>query len=127
MIFMAPLKIGVIGYGCRGRSITKSVLLKSPQYEVAAICDEYEDRTAQGVADVEKAGGATPFASTNYHDVLSCGGLDAVYIATSWETHVRIAIETMKKGIPVAVEVGGAYSVEELWEMVTRRSAREPP
>ena len=115
---MKPLKIGVIGYGNRGRSITRSVLLKSPQFDVVAVCDEYEDRTRQGIADVEKVSGTAPFGSTDYHDVLSHNGLDAVYVATSWETHVRIAIEAMKKGVPVAMEVGGAYSLEELWEMV---------
>ena len=115
---MNPIKIGVVGYGCRGRSITKSVLLKSPLFEVVAVCDEYEDRAEQGAADVEKVYGKAAFSSVDYRDVLAYEGLEAIYVATSWETHVRIAIETLKKGIPVAVEVGGAYSVEELWELV---------
>lgn len=115
---MKPLKIGVIGYGSRGKGITRSVLLKSPQFEVAAVCDEYEDRASQGAADAEKVYGTAAFATTDYRDVFSCKGIDAVYVATSWETHVRIAIEAMNKGIPVAIEVGGAYSIEELWEMV---------
>ena len=115
---MNPIKIGVVGYGCRGRSITKSVLLKSPLFEVVAVCDEYEDRAEQGAADVEKVYGKAAFSSVDYRDVLAYEGLEAIYVATSWETHVRIAIEALKKGIPVAVEVGGAYSVEELWELV---------
>ena len=45
-------------------------------------------------------------------------GLDSVYIATDWSTHVKIAIEAMKKGIPAASEVGGAYTLEECWEVV---------
>ena len=108
---MNPIKIGVIGYGCRGRSITKSVFFKSPLYEVVAVCDEYEDRAEQGAADAEKAYGKATFASVDYRDVLAYEGLEAVYVATSWETHVRIAIEALKKGVPVAMEVGGAYSV----------------
>ena len=75
--FMNPLKIGVIGYGNRGRSLTKSVLLKSPQFEVVAVCDEYEDRAQRGITDVEAVGGAAPFVSTDYRDILAHGGLDA--------------------------------------------------
>ena len=124
---MKPIRIGVIGYGNRGRSVTKSILLKSPLFEVVAICDEYEDRAQQGAADAEKVYGHAAFASTDYRDILYYEGLEAVYVATSWETHVRIAIEALKKGVPVAMEVGGAYSVEELWDLVHTQESTGTP
>ena len=112
------MKLGVIGYGQRGSSITRAILLKMKDVEVVAVCDEYADRTEQAANDVEKASGIRPFASTNYMEILNRGGMDAVYVATAWETHVEIAIDTLKAGIPVALEVGGAYSLESLWELV---------
>ena len=44
--------------------------------------------------------------------------LDAVVICSSWETHIPLAVTAMKAGIPVACEVGGAYSVEDCWQLI---------
>ena len=115
---MEKVRMGVIGYGCRGSSITKHILFNLEDVEVVAVCDEYEDRTKQAADDAEAKYGKRPFESTNYMDILNFKDMDAVYIATSWETHVEIAIDALKKHIPVAVEVGGAYSMESLWDMV---------
>ena len=54
----------------------------------------------------------------NYHDVLNSDNVDAVYVACSWEYHIEVAIEAMKKGKIVALEVGGAYSIDELHRLV---------
>ena len=124
---MKKIRIGVIGYGQRGSWITKNVLLSLNDFEVVAVCDEYEDRTQQAVTDVETITGNRPMASCNYEDILECKGMDAVFVATSWETHVEIAIDAMKKGIPVALEVGGAYSLESLWKMVQTQEETQTP
>lgn len=110
--------MGVIGYGLRGEWITRNVLLKMPDVNVVAVCDEYEDRTLQAANEVEKQTGNRPFSTTDHRILLEQENLDCVYIATSWETHVEVAIDAMKKGIPVALEVGGAYSIESLWQLV---------
>jgi len=115
---MEKVRIGVIGYGCRGSGITKNILFNLDDVEVVAVCDEYEDRTKQAADDAEAKYGKRPFESTNYMDILNFKDMDAVYIATSWETHVEIAIDALKKNIPVAVEVGGAYTLESLWTLV---------
>ena len=120
-------RIGVIGYGLRGKTITKQILLKMDDVDVVAVCDEYEDR-AQAAADaVEKVKGARPFSTTNHQEVLALDSLDCVYVATSWETHVEVAIEALEKGIPVALEVGGAYSLESLWALVRTQERTQTP
>ena len=124
---MKKIRIGVIGYGQRAGSLTRGVLLTLEDFEVVAVCDEYEDRTQKAVADVEKVYGKTPFASSDYRDILNYKDMDAVLVATSWETHVEIAIEAMEKGIPVALEVGGAYSLESLWNMVRTQEKTQTP
>ena len=121
------MKIGVIGYGCRGKSITEHVLFNMEDVEVSAVCDEYEDRTKEAATAAEKRYGKRPYASTNYMDVLKNAELDAVYVATSWETHVEIAIDALKLNIPVALEVGGAYTLESLWELVHTYEATKTP
>ena len=124
---MEKLKFGVIGYGQRGEGITKGILLKMPDVEIAAVCDEYGDRTEKAQNDAENATGKRPAGSTDYRELLKNKDLDGVYIATSWETHVSIAIDALKAGIPVALEVGGAYSTEELWDMVRTQETTGTP
>ena len=85
---MEKLKFGVIGYGQRGEGITKGILLKMPDVEIAAVCDEYGDRTEKAQNDAENATGKRPAGSTDYRELLKNKDLDGIYIATSWETHV---------------------------------------
>lgn len=114
---MDSAKIGVIGYGQRGSSITAHILLNMPDVEVTAVCDEYADRAEQAADNVAAKSGKRPFSTVDYREILAKKP-DAVYIATSWETHVEIAIDALRAGVPAALEVGGAYSLESLWELV---------
>ena len=124
---MNTVKMAVIGHGQRGRGLLKDILLNMPDVEVIAVCDNYADRVEAGQAEVEKRTGKRPFGSVNYMDVLNMEALDAVLVSTSWETHVEVAIDALEKGIPVALEVGGAYSIERLWEMVRMQERTGTP
>lgn len=112
------LNIAVVGYGGRGNGITKYELLKMDDVNVTAVCDVYEDRMRQAVADVEEARGTTPFSCTDYHDLLNRDDVDAVFVYTAWEPHIEIACAAMEAGKSAAIEVGGAYSVEDCWKLV---------
>lgn len=112
------VRFGVIGLGCRGTSILKDILLQMPDVAVVAVCDAYADRTEQAADLVAAACGKRPYAMNDYRDLLAHGEMDAVYVATAWETHVSVSIDAMRAGIPVAMEVGGAYSTDGLWELV---------
>ena len=124
---MKKLNMAVIGLGQRGAQITRDILLKMDDVAVVAVCDEYEDRVKEIADLVEKAGNPRPFETVAYADVLNREGVAAVYVATSWETHVEIAIDALKKGIPTALEVGGAYSIQSLWDMVRTQEATATP
>ncbi len=115
---MKNVRIGVIGLGQRGRSITKDVLLNIDHVDVVALCDVYEDRNEEVARIVKEKRDYDAFTSTNYADVLAREDVDAVYVATSWDTHIEIAIAAMKAGVPCAMEVGGAYSLDELHRLV---------
>ena len=115
---MKKIGFGVVGYGQRGSSITRNILFRIDEIDVVAVCDEYEDRTEQAAADVEAHSGKAPFKTLDYRELIARDDVNAVYVASSWESHVEIAIEAMKAGKAVALEVGGAYTIEELEELV---------
>ena len=121
------LKIGVIGLGGRGSGLLTAVILPRPEIEVAAVCDLYEDRRQNAAEAVKKERGTEPLCTADYREVLAVPGLDAVVISTSWADHIHIAIAAMKAGIYAATEVGGAYSLDECWELVRTYEATGVP
>lgn len=124
---MKKIRIGVVGYGQRGSNVTEVVLLNNDNIEVVAVCDLYEDRVEAAKKTVLEASGKEPFGSTDYLDILKREDVDAVYVVCSWEDHVKVSIDAMKYGKAVAMEVGGAYSLEELDELVKTYEATKCP
>jgi hypothetical protein len=51
-------------------------------------------------------------------DIISIPEIEAILIFTSWEMHIPIAVEAMKAGKYVGVEVGGSYSIQDCYELV---------
>ncbi len=124
---MKKIRLGVIGLGQRGRSMTRGLFLKMDQYTVTAVCDVYEDRVEDLKKIVCEKTGAEPFGTLDYNELLKRGDVDAVYVACSWEDHVAVSIAALKAGKAVAMEVGGAYSIEELWELVKTYEETKTP
>lgn len=114
------INIGIIGLGQRGCGLLHGVLL--PMHEegvnITAVCDVYLDRIEEVAKLVKEKTGIEPFTSTNYKDIIACDKVDAVIIATSWEDHIEIAIDTMNAGKPVATEVGGVYDISDCWRLI---------
>lgn len=124
---MTTVKMGVIGLGVRGSSILKKILLNMDDVEIVSVCDNFEDRAVEMADLVTEQRGKRPEIFTDHYTCLQHGGMDAVFVATSWETHVEVAIDAMKLGIPVALEVGGAYCVERMWDMVRAYEETKTP
>ncbi len=114
---MKKVRFGIIGLGQRGYLMLKNNFINFDEVEFVALCDEYQDRIDAAADLIEQKRGNRPYGSTNYKDILKLE-LDGVYIGTAWESHVAIAIDALKAGIGVALEVGGAYSTDELFELV---------
>lgn len=114
---MPKIKLGMIGLGCRGSALLDTLFI-IPEAEITAVCDKYADRVEETIAKVKKRQGSAPKGCTDYREVIKDDAVDAVFIATSWDTHIRIANDAMKAGKITALEVGGAYTVEECWELV---------
>lgn len=115
------MKIAVVGLGGRGCGLIKDAMLPAAEgygIEIAAVLDNYEDRTAKGADIVEEKTGKRPVEATNYQEILENPDIDAVVITAAWEAHIELALASMKAGKYTAFEVGGAYTLEDCWRLV---------
>lgn len=111
------IKFAVIGLGGRGSGMLME-LLNCQGVVVGAVCDLYEDRVKAAQDRVEKEHGYRPEGYTDYKKMLERRDIGAVMISTTWITHARIANDCMLAGKHTAMEVGGAASLEECWQLV---------
>lgn len=114
------VRIGAVGLGGRGSSMLE-LLLQIDGVICPAVCDKVPERAEHGVEIVKKSKCAALTdvkGYTNYKEMFEKENLDALLICTTWITHSRIAVDAMNSGLDVAMEVGGAASVEECWELV---------
>lgn len=107
----------IIGLGGRGQS-NLGELISIDSVKVVAVCDKYEDRAHRGVEIVKEKTGEEPEMYLDYKELLKRDDIKAVMVATTWITHARIAVDCMRAGKHVAMEVGGAASIEECWQLV---------
>ena len=124
---MEKIKLGIIGLGLRGHSMLCSVLSESPSFEITAVCDVYPDRVERASFFLTSKGFQKPLCFTSYEELLASASVDAVYISTSWETHLKIATEALYAHIAVALEVGGASSFEECLGLIEAYEKTKTP
>ncbi len=120
------VRVGVIGLGGRGFGQLQ-LLASMPDVKITAVCDLYEDRVKRSGDYLVEAFSARPFETTDYREVLKREDVETVIIMTSWQTHILIAVDAMKQGIIPALEVGGASSVDECWQLVRTSEATGIP
>ncbi|MGN1073947.1 MAG: Gfo/Idh/MocA family protein [Eubacteriales bacterium] len=111
------VKVGIIGLGPRAEVLLASFFALK-DVEVIAVCDLYEEPIKKILGIFEKNGRPAPRAFTDYHDMLAMDELEAVFAPTSWNSHLTIAADCMEAGKYVAIEVGGAAAIEELWQLI---------
>ena len=123
---MEKLKIGFIGLGRRGAAygmtdnsigLLGNVLKNSDDVIVTVICDTDQKRLDVAAEKIMAHGYPMPMQTTDYKEVMNAG-VDAIVISTGWDLHVRVALEGMRAGIPVAMEVGGVHNIEDCWKLV---------
>lgn len=115
--FGDTVRLAILGLGCRGVGQMK-VLLDMPDVQIAAVCDAYADRVESAREIVREAKGVVPFGSTDPIECIRRDDVDAVVVITGWETHIPLCIQALRAGKRVAMEVGGATSVDECWQLV---------
>ncbi len=121
MTKLEKIKVGVIGLGCRGYGLLETVLVPMCEQnilEIVSVCDSYEDRTLVSADFVEQKINKRPKCTTDWNEVVCDEDVNAVLVLTSWEDHVKICIASMEAGKPVGVEVGGAYKLQDCFDLV---------
>jgi myo-inositol 2-dehydrogenase / D-chiro-inositol 1-dehydrogenase len=128
----SAIRLGVLGCGGRGLSVTQSFLQNS-SCVVTAIGDMFQDRLDEGVRIINAAQasksakvGATFKGLKAYEQLFASKDIDAVYIATPpyfHPEHLEAAVAAGKHVYlekPVAVDVPGAKKVMALGEKAAK-------
>ncbi len=127
--FSAPkletVKCAFIGVGSRGSGHAQQIAAIEGT-EVVAISDLYQDLAEKSAKVCTENGAGTRHKKiklyTNGEDdwkkMLKKEKPDAVFVCTPWGLHAPMAIEAMKRGAHVFVEVPLALTMEEMWEIV---------
>ena len=115
------VRVGLIAVGMRGQ-VHLDELLKRDDVEVVAIA-EPDQRMIERSNKIFAKHNKKPVqyfskGDYDYRNLLKLKNLDAVIISTPWEWHEIQAIEAMKAGKIVGLEVCGAISVDECWNYV---------
>jgi len=114
------VRVAFIGLGMRGSdAVVRMTNIKG--VEIVALCDMLEDRTKSSNNELVKRG--FPLAQEFYGEnawkqVTKLPNVDLIYIATDWLTHASIGVQAMKDGKHVAIEVPGALTIKEIWELI---------
>ena len=126
--FAAPklkkIRIAIIGVGGRGHGLIRQ-LAYIEGTEIVGISDLHEDLVNRSVSSCIDIGNgrhqniAKYFGHENkWKKMLKKVKPDAVIIATNWNNHAKMAIESMKKGAHAFVEVPIAVTIDEMWKII---------
>lgn len=124
----APLpvvRMGFVGLGQRGRK-TVERYTDIEGAEICCLADLSADAVEQANQQLALSGrhlARTFHGPEAWREVCRQPDIDIIYICTDWSTHADIAIEAMRHGKHVAVEVPLATTVEDCWRVV--RTAEE--
>ena len=125
-----PVRVGSVGVGNRGTSLLKT-LLSLEGVQVPAVCDIDLAAADRASKLLVRRGRKAPELYTkgdeDFRRLMRRGDLDAVLIATPWEWHTPMAVEAMKQGKYVGVEVPCAIELDQCWELVRTHEATGVP
>ena len=116
------VRLAIIGTGLRGQNHLDNALRRT-DVDVVAICD-VDDRMLQMATDlIKKSGKPMPqiFKGDNYayRKLLELKNVDGVLIATPWEWHGPMVLDSLQAGIKyVATEVILGITLEDHWNVV---------
>lgn len=116
----SKINIACLGVGLRGQGHI-GLLLDRDDCNVVAINDVDDYMIGKAKEIFTKKGKPQPLVFKGekaYLEALALDNVDAVIIASPWRWHSEMAIAAMKAGKYVGMEVCGAFSVDECWQLV---------
>ncbi|TAN65459.1 MAG: Gfo/Idh/MocA family oxidoreductase [Magnetospirillum sp.] len=106
------ISVALVGYGYWGPNLARN-FSRQPGCHLSAICEHHPKRAAQA----ERAYPGTRVI-TDYQDILSDPGIDAVLIATPVASHYDLARRALLAGKDVMIEKPLCHSLAEAEELV---------
>lgn len=126
----STLNVGIIGAGLRGQEHLY-LLLRHEDCAVPAICDIDQRMIERSLKIYDEQGKPHPKVygpgERDYRKMLEDPAIDAVIIATPWEWHTEMAMAAMRAEKYVGMEVRGAFSLDECWQLVNTHEATGTP
>lgn len=117
---LAVIRIAFVGLGKRGM-VGLERWLHLPDIVVTALCDLSADNLETAGRLIESAGHPAPIlyqGPTGYRQLCARPDVDLVYVCTDWLHHSDIAVEAMRQGKHVAIEVPAAMTLDDIWLLV---------
>ena len=125
---MKTFRVGVIGLGCRGAWWVGELLSDLDYISVTGLCDVYRDRIEAAKDALLAKGRPAPAVLTeDYRALIEAPEVDVVLVFSAWANHADAALRAMRAGKPVAIEVGGAYSIDECRTLVETQERTGTP
>ncbi|KAA6459693.1 Gfo/Idh/MocA family oxidoreductase [Acidobacteria bacterium AB60] len=110
------VRVGVVGCGDRMKSALIPSFMqhaKELNFEFAAISDLWNSRRDEGIAYIEKLGGARVEAVRNNDELYARKDVDAVLIATADFQHALHGVEAVEAGRDAYVEKPTAHTMQD--------------
>lgn len=121
------VRIALVGLGQRGmKTLERYAFINGA--EIRCIADLFEERLAAANDSLLRNGRpkAVALAGDNaWHEACRRPDIDLVYICTEWAMHTKMAVEAMRCGKHVAVEVPAATTLEECRLLVSTAEATQ--
>ena len=111
------VNVGIIGLGGRSEAQIAGTVAAG-NAKICTICDVKQERIDWALQYCREHKIRKPETTMDYQDILNDPKIDAVLIPTMWNEHIPIAIDCLNAGKYVAFEVGGACSLDQLWQLV---------
>jgi hypothetical protein len=111
------LNLAVVGVSGRGMGLM-GCIFDMEDVHIRVVCDLYADRMQAASDMILEKCGYRPDMVADYREAVSREDVDCVITPSTWQSHVEISLAAMNAGKPVAMEVGGAYSIQECWDLV---------
>lgn len=116
------VRLAFIGTGLRGQAHLDNALRRDDT-EIIAICDIDERMLGMTAEVIKKSGKKMPLVFKGdpyaYRKMLELKNIDAVLIATPWEWHTPMIVDSLQAGIKyVATEVVLGITMDDHWRVV---------
>ena len=124
---MKKHKLGIIGLGKRGYKLLNEVMLDMERIDVTAICDICPQSLERASLLIEERRGKKPLLFDDYKKLIASPEVEAVIIASAWDSHAEMAIFALEAKKPIGLEVGGAESIDACWSVVDAYERTKTP